>query len=166
MEQHGIIPLALRWFKSYLNENYQLLEFASSLSNPAVIKAGVTQGSILGTILFLNFINDSSRYVASCKSSLFADDTTLVSSGADNNKLSVSLKTDISSLFHWANDKKMSLNSKTFSQLSEITVDVMTILLRRLPILYFSWSYIRRAPEMGKATVVCKHITHCLRYTQ
>ena len=53
LEQHGITPIALKWFKSYLNDRYQVVQNASSLSNSALIKSGMPQGSILGPILFL-----------------------------------------------------------------------------------------------------------------
>jgi hypothetical protein len=53
LEEYGITPIAKKWFKSYLNDRYQVVQIASSLSNPALIKSGVPQGSILGPILFL-----------------------------------------------------------------------------------------------------------------
>ena len=110
LEQYGITPIALKWFKSYLNDRYQVVQITSSLSNPALIKSGVPQGSILGPILFLIFINDLSSYVGSSKPFLFADDSTLISSGSDLYELSVSLKSDMTSVSRWTNHNKMSLN--------------------------------------------------------
>ena len=95
LEEYGITPIALKWFKSYLNDRYQVVQIASFLSNPALIKSGVPQGSILGPILFLIFINDLPSYFGSSKPFLFADDSTLISSGSDLHVLSVSLKSDI-----------------------------------------------------------------------
>ncbi|CAB3997442.1 Hypothetical predicted protein [Paramuricea clavata] len=135
LEQYGITPIALKWFKSYLNDRYQVVQIASSLSNPALIKSGVPQGSILGPILFLIFINDLPSYVGSSKPFLFADDSTLISSGSDLHELSVSLKSDMTSVSRWTNHNKMSLNPgktkimKIYSQskfpdLSPITIEV------------------------------------------
>jgi sarcosine oxidase/L-pipecolate oxidase len=98
LEEYGITPIAKKWFKSYLNDRYQVVQIASSLSNPALIKSGVPQGSILGPILFLIFINDLPGYVGSSKPFLFADDSTLISSGSDLHELSVSLKSDMTSV--------------------------------------------------------------------
>ena len=135
LEQYGITPIALKWFKSYLNDRYQVVQIASSLSNPALIKSGVPQGSILGPILFLIFINDLPSYVGSSKPFLFADYSTLISSGSDLHELSVSLKSDMTSVSRWTNHNKMSLNPgktkiiKIYSQskfpdLSPITIEV------------------------------------------
>ena len=135
LELYGITPLALNWFKSYLSERYQRVEIASFLSNPALIKSGVPQGSILGPILFFIFINDLPSYLGSSEPFLFADDTTMISSGVNTHDLSLCLKTDLSSVFCWTNHNNMSLNSKKtkimkiysqpkFPDLNEIIVEV------------------------------------------
>ncbi|CAB4037464.1 Hypothetical predicted protein, partial [Paramuricea clavata] len=121
LEQYGITPIALKWFKSYLNDRYQVVKIASSLSNPALIKSGVPQGSILGPILFLIFINDLPSYVGSSKPFLFVDDSTLISSGSDLHELSVSLKSDMTSVSRWTNHNKMSLLNEGHSLLTRAT---------------------------------------------
>ena len=69
-----------KWFNSYLSERKQFLDFKSVKSTEQTIQCGVPQGSILGPILFLLFIND--MHTATKLNLLsFADDTTVYVSG-------------------------------------------------------------------------------------
>ena len=63
------------WFKSYLLNITLLVNFESSFSEPADLKCGMTQGSILGPLLFLLYKNDSPQAVNDCDIRLYADDT-------------------------------------------------------------------------------------------
>jgi hypothetical protein len=57
----GIKGVALDWFKSYLAERQQIVDINGTLSKTRKIKISILQGSILGPILFLCFINDLYR---------------------------------------------------------------------------------------------------------
>ena len=91
------------------------------------------QGSILGPILFLIFINDLPNYVGNSKPYLFADDSTKISQGSGQHGLSVSLQSDIFSVSHWSNHDKMSLNTKKtkimkiYSQFKFLDLNPITI---------------------------------------
>lgn len=75
MESYGITGVVLNWFKSYLENRTQRVKFNGSLSEPIAVKLGVPQGSVLGPLLFLLYINDLTRVVCrSCEIRLFADD--------------------------------------------------------------------------------------------
>jgi hypothetical protein len=82
----GVCEAALRWFESYLSNRFQYVCIGSSASNLLSIKIGVPQGSILGPLLFLIYINDLPS-ISEMLNFLFADDTTLLSSHSDINYL-------------------------------------------------------------------------------
>ena len=72
----GIIGHLLQWFTDYLNNRKQRVVLPGVFSHWTDLKAGVPQGSILGHLLFLIYINDIARNINSSKR-LFADDTSL-----------------------------------------------------------------------------------------
>ena len=79
---YGIRGLALDWVKCYFNERSQFVEYNGLRSTPHKIRCGVPQGSILGPLFFLLYINDLSN-ASNLDSILFADDTNLFISHKD-----------------------------------------------------------------------------------
>ena len=109
LEQHGN---AYKWLSSYLHDRYQQVKFNGVLSNKSRVKCGVPQGSQLGPLLFLLFINDL------CKSSdiltfiLFADDTNAFIKGKDiTNTINV-LNAELVKVAIWFHANQLSLNIK------------------------------------------------------
>ena len=76
---YGIEGTALRLFESYLNERQQYVDFDGTPSNYNRILTGVPQGSILGPLLFIKFINDIAQSSKNFNFIIDADDTTLCS---------------------------------------------------------------------------------------
>ena len=68
------------WFQSYLTSRSQQVNISGKLSDPQHISIGVPQGSVLGPLLFLVYINDLPLSIQTCMLDLFADDATLSSS--------------------------------------------------------------------------------------
>jgi len=86
LKQFGLEGAELEWFRSYLSNRKQFVFFEGKCSSLLEILLGVPQGSILGPLLFLIYINDL-PLASSLLSSLFADDTTLSASGPDITEL-------------------------------------------------------------------------------
>ena len=76
--RYGIRGVPLQWFKSYLeSRTRQYVEFENAKSNPISIQCGVPQGSTLGPLLFLIYINDMANCLEKANIRTFADDNTL-----------------------------------------------------------------------------------------
>ena len=105
----GVHTESVNWFKSYLNDRNQIVEVNSVQSQSLNISCGVPQGSILGPLLFLAYVNDMSVSV-SCKLLLYADDSILAVAHKDPKYISESLTHNLNSCFDWMVDNKLSIN--------------------------------------------------------
>ena len=74
----GFSKHAVSWFQSYLSNRSFLVNLENNFSQPASVSCGVPQGSILGPLLFLIYVNDMSQAVK-CDLFLYADDTSCLS---------------------------------------------------------------------------------------
>ena len=106
---HG---LANEWFTSYLSNRKQYVSINGYHSNLADVKFGVPQGSVLGPLLFLIYINDLNQALKFCKIHHFADDTNLIHFSKSVNRLNKHVNLDLKNLTYWLNANKIALNVK------------------------------------------------------
>ena len=78
LHYYGVKGTALNWFKRYLTNRSQQVEFNDTISSSKKIETGVPQGSILGPLLFIIYMNDISKVTDKFHFTLYADDTSLL----------------------------------------------------------------------------------------
>ena len=113
---------------SFLSDRFQRVLLNGQTSKWSQIKAGVLQGSILGPLLFLVYINDLPEGLTS-NVKLFADDTSFFSVIRDSNFSSMSLNEDLSKISQWGYKWKMLFNPEASNQAQEIVFSRKKILL-------------------------------------
>ena len=107
---YAIRGLPHRWFKSYLFNRKQFVRLGSWDSELKTINIGVPQGSILGPILFIIYVNDLPHVSQSLKPTIFADDTTLSMSHHNYNDLILEVNRELDLLNEWTLANRLSIN--------------------------------------------------------
>ena len=102
LKNFNIIGIPDTWINNYLSNRIQTVNYKGIMSSPLTIKIGVSQGSILGLLLFLLFINDLPLVVSHSNVHLFADDTFLSYSDSDISSINEKMNQDMRNIEHWA----------------------------------------------------------------
>ena len=112
LENYGIRGIALSWITSYLNNRKQFVQFNNVNSSENIIKCGIPQGSILGPLLFILYINDISNASNLLRFILFADDTNVYYSGKNTSDVNNVLNQEMEKVSDWLIANQLSINLK------------------------------------------------------
>ena len=109
---YGVRSQTLAWFKSYLTGRKQKTLVGGELSDFFTLTCGIPQGSILGPLLFILYINDLPSCGVHFKPRMHADNTTLTSAAEDPDTLQVEMNSDLGTIQTWLKVNKLTLNVK------------------------------------------------------
>lgn len=111
LEVYGIRGTEKRWFESYLTLRYQKTKFNNQESNKLIIDLGVPQGSVLGPLLFILYINDIELNCENCNINLFADDTLISVSDINLESAIIKINNNLHTISEWLKINKLKLNT-------------------------------------------------------
>ena len=110
MDHYGFRGAINDWFRSHLTNRKQKVVINGFESDSKILLHGVPQGSVLGPILFLIYINDLHHCIKFCTTYHFADDTNLLNISKDYKTLQKQVNYDLFNLHKWLTANKISLN--------------------------------------------------------
>ena len=138
LEKYGVHPQLIRWIKSFLTDRSQQVVLCGQLSLAAIIISGVPQGTVLGPILFLIFINDITGCITHSTIRCFADDTKISKAISCEADMAI-LQADLDTVTEWSSRNNMQLHKDKFEYVCHVASKTNT--LRELPFVNEIYQY-------------------------
>ena len=110
LEKYGVKNNQLKWFRSYITNRRQTIQYNGKLSNYRNLTIGIPQGSALGPTLFLIFINDISEYVKNGTCNIFADDVVIYVTAANDIEVNLRLQENLNEVNKWYLSNRLRVN--------------------------------------------------------
>ena len=114
LKHYGVRDIALKLFETYLSNRSQVVQYNDLISDKLIIKTGVPQGSMLGPLLFIIYLNDLIQACTLFKPVIYADDTalftTLETSTISDQNPNITLNYELENICKWFKSNKLSLN--------------------------------------------------------
>ena len=110
--EYGLDMNLINWFKSYLGNRLQTAKVNDAAPCGRVVQCGVPQGSTLGPLLFILYINDLTQYLNEASANLYAVDTAVFTGSPDCIDLVLGLKMEMETIFEWLKANHLTLNLK------------------------------------------------------
>lgn len=110
--QYGIKGMVLKWLRSFLNNRTQQVRFNNKWSKLITTEYGVPQGSVLGPLLFIIYINNIIKVCPEeCSIKMFADDTLIYVTGVSSEELENKMSMAFSMVEEWMDVNKLKMNA-------------------------------------------------------
>lgn len=112
LEEVGIRGPLNAWFMEYIRDRKIVVNIDEAYSKPKVLKYGVPQGSILGPLIYLLYVNSMPSIIKNSKVYMYADDTVLAVSGKNIELAEKKIQEDFLQLTKWCHDNGLTINGK------------------------------------------------------